>query len=99
MRQGRSVYRHVDARRLPKTPNPNDGPALEASALPRPTAPPARTIRGRSPPIWYPHLVPAAPGLRLGTGRSRQKPRQSGAFVQAAEGTRTLDLLHGKQTV
>jgi hypothetical protein len=28
-----------------------------------------------------------------------QKPRVSGAFVRADEGTRTLDLLHGKQTL
>src|SRR4051794_28920905 len=27
----------------------------------------------------------------------RRKPRRSGAFSQAAEGTRTLDLLHGKR--
>jgi hypothetical protein len=30
---------------------------------------------------------------------SIKKPRQSGAFLEAAEGTRTLDLLHGKQTL
>ena len=29
----------------------------------------------------------------------RQKPRACGAFAEAAEGTRTLDLLHGKQTL
>jgi hypothetical protein len=28
-----------------------------------------------------------------------KKPRLSGAFVEADEGTRTLDLLHGKQTL
>jgi integrase len=28
-----------------------------------------------------------------------RKPRLSGAFLRAAEGTRTLDLLHGKQTL
>jgi hypothetical protein len=28
-----------------------------------------------------------------------KKPRLSGAFLKAAEGTRTLDLLHGKQTL
>jgi hypothetical protein len=28
-----------------------------------------------------------------------QKARKSGPFVEAAEGTRTLDLLHGKQTL
>ena len=28
-----------------------------------------------------------------------KKPRIIGAFLQAAEGTRTLDLLHGKQTL
>ena len=28
-----------------------------------------------------------------------KKPRLSGAFLRAAEGTRTLDLLHGKQTL
>ena len=30
---------------------------------------------------------------------ANKKPRLSGAFVKAAEGTRTLDLLHGKQTL
>jgi hypothetical protein len=29
----------------------------------------------------------------------KEKPRRSGAFSQAAEGIRTLDLLHGKQTL
>ena len=34
------------------------------------------------------------------TDRSNVKsPRICGAFVEAAEGTRTLDLLHGKQTL
>ena len=28
-----------------------------------------------------------------------KKPRRSGAFFEAAEGIRTLDLLHGKQTL
>jgi hypothetical protein len=28
-----------------------------------------------------------------------EKPRQGGAFGEADEGTRTLDLLHGKQTL
>ena len=28
-----------------------------------------------------------------------KKPRLSGAFLEAAEGARTLDLLHGKQTL
>ena len=28
-----------------------------------------------------------------------EKPRQSEAFLEAAEGIRTLDLLHGKQTL
>jgi hypothetical protein len=28
-----------------------------------------------------------------------RKPRLSGAFCEADEGTRTLDLLHGKQTL
>jgi hypothetical protein len=28
-----------------------------------------------------------------------RKPRRSGAFCEADEGTRTLDLLHGKQTL
>ena len=28
-----------------------------------------------------------------------KKPRISGASLEAAEGTRTLDLLHGKQTL
>jgi hypothetical protein len=28
-----------------------------------------------------------------------KKPRITGAFLEAAEGTRTLDLLHGKQTL
>jgi hypothetical protein len=28
-----------------------------------------------------------------------EKPRRGGAFDEADEGTRTLDLLHGKQTL
>jgi hypothetical protein len=28
-----------------------------------------------------------------------EKTPDSGAFIEAAEGTRTLDLLHGKQTL
>ena len=41
------------------------------------------------------------PGLRPGdrAQEKRRKPRVSGAFVRADEGTRTLDLLHGKQTL
>lgn len=33
------------------------------------------------------------------TGPERRNARSCGRFVQAAEGTRTLDLLHGKQYV
>jgi hypothetical protein len=32
-------------------------------------------------------------------GWKAQKPLASGDFFEAAEGTRTLDLLHGKQTL
>jgi len=37
--------------------------------------------------------------LLAGSECGIKKPRLSGAFCQAAEGTRTLDLLHGKQTL
>jgi integrase len=40
---------------------------------------------------------PADEGEHSASGTG--KPRLSGAFVQADEGTRTLDLLHGKQTL
>jgi hypothetical protein len=30
---------------------------------------------------------------------AKEKPRICGAFSEAAEGIRTLDLLHGKQTL
>ena len=32
-------------------------------------------------------------------GEGKEKPRLSGALSEADEGTRTLDLLHGKQTL
>ena len=35
----------------------------------------------------------------MSADRVKQKPRRSGAFRRADEGTRTLDLLHGKQTL
>ena len=53
--------------------------------------------RGFCPPIVHrPKKTP--PNPRRGEGWKAQKPRASGDFFQAAEGTRTLDLLHGKQT-
>jgi hypothetical protein len=33
------------------------------------------------------------------TSRQKENPTICGAFLQAAEGTRTLDLLHGKQVI
>ena len=39
------------------------------------------------------------PSPSRGVGRKALKPLASGDFSEAAEGTRTLDLLHGKQTL
>ena len=57
----------------------------------------ARKGRGR----WIPCLKPAYRSRRRGTERrlSNEKPRSPGLFFRADEGTRTLDLLHGKQTL
>jgi hypothetical protein len=43
--------------------------------------------------------MPNAVRGRLRDESGSEKPRLSGAFLRAAEGTRTLDLLHGKQTL
>ena len=43
-------------------------------------------------------LVETFAGL-LWSLRTKEKPCLSGAFPEADEGTRTLDLLHGKQTL
>jgi hypothetical protein len=34
-----------------------------------------------------------------GSGQAMKKPAASSGFCEADEGTRTLDLLHGKQTL
>jgi hypothetical protein len=44
-------------------------------------------------------MTPTRRDIRCMTRYEREKPRLGGAFPQAAEGTRTLDLLHGKQTL
>jgi hypothetical protein len=46
--------------------------------------------------VHYPSRVTAATPNR---GHERRKAPVTGAFRGAAEGTRTLDLLHGKQTL
>jgi hypothetical protein len=38
-------------------------------------------------------------GDRLDRPQNEESPAECGAFSEAAEGTRTLDLLHGKQTL
>jgi hypothetical protein len=53
---------------------------------------------GFCPPIVHrPKKTPPSP--RRGGGWKAQKPLASRDFSEAAEGTRTLDLLHGKQTL
>ena len=54
--------------------------------------------RGFCPPIVHrPEKAP--PSTTCGAGWKARKPLASGDFSEAAEGTRTLDLLPGKQTL
>ena len=46
---------------------------------------------------WSAELVRRPGSSRAPRPQKRRKPRVSGAFVRADEGTRTLDLLHGKK--
>jgi hypothetical protein len=59
----------------------------------------APRMRARTTSIWYPRLVPAALHASLAVLLKTKDPAISRAFVRADEGTRTLDLLHGKQTL
>ncbi len=49
--------------------------------------------------IWYPRVVPATFRANNGPVSLKENPTASRAFLKADEGTRTLDLLHGKQTL
>jgi hypothetical protein len=59
----------------------------------------------RSQGVWAGQLVPEMEAIRGGGLISRlqnlndESPLQSGLSREAAEGIRTLDLLHGKQTL
>ncbi len=49
--------------------------------------------------IWYPQVVPAPSIITSLLAPKRGNPAISRASSKADEGTRTLDLLHGKQTL
>src|SRR4051794_29799705 len=57
----------------------------------------------RSEPELRGQVIRICPARRAKCGSlgrpERRSPRGRGGFAQAAEGTRTLDLLHGKQTL
>src|SRR3954447_9619430 len=67
--------------------------AQSVDLAPRGDAPACRLVRWVGP-LEANGLTPSL----LGTKKTPPE-RRSGAFSQAAEGTRTLDLLHGKQTL
>jgi hypothetical protein len=49
--------------------------------------------------LRYPQVKAGSCSIRAPAKPICRKPRRSGAFLGADEGTRTLDLLHGKQTL
>jgi hypothetical protein len=69
-----------------------DGCSLDCQ---RPCSPPSRGGRRQAVAT----SGSQAPGAEGEWRPERRKPRICGAFSEAAEGTRTLDLLHGKQTL
>ncbi len=56
-------------------------------------------MRARQTLIWYPQVVPAPNFATSHLIPKRENPAVCGAFCEADDGTRTHDLLHGKQTL